>query len=70
MGKEVMTATHARNRHTLTHLHTNINIFMLATRGNNGKDRMRTLAMMGRMSRSRQEVSWEEEGVTFHILSF
>lgn len=50
--------------------HTNINIFMLATRANNGKDRTRTLAMMGRMPGSRQEVIGEKEGVTFTLHHF
>lgn len=74
-----MTPNHAHTHsraHTCTHTQTYFYIyiiFMLVTRGNNGKDRTRTLSMMGRMCGSRLEVSREEEeeeGVTFHILSF
>ena len=69
MGTGVMTPTNAHT-HTHTHTQTYILYIHVSYRGNNGKDRTRTLAMIGRMPGSRQEVSREDEGVAFHILSF
>ena len=53
-----------------THSHTNINIFMLTTEGNNGKDRTRTLAMMGRIWAGQEVRRKEEEAAAFHVLLF
>lgn len=44
-------------------------LFHVSHRGNKGKDRTRTMTMMGRMPGSRQEVSKEDECVTFCIFS-